>query len=48
MLLLRAVRLDPVDPVVFVLLEVDPVNPNVVLAPGVLVDVEVHVENIMS
>ena len=48
MLLLSSVRFYSVDAVMFVLLEIHPIYPDVVLAPGILINVEIHVENVVT
>ena len=47
-LLLSPVRFDSVDPIMFVLLEIHPIYPDVVLAPGILINVEIHVEDVVT
>ena len=48
MLLLSAVRFNSVDTVVHVLLEINPIYPDVVFTSGVLINVEIHVKNVVS
>ena len=48
MLLLSSVRFYSVDAIMFVLLEIHPINPDVVLAPGILINVEIHMENVVT
>lgn len=48
MLLLSSVRFNSVDAVMFVLLEIHPIYPDVVLAPGILINVEIHVEDVVT
>ena len=48
MLLLSSVRFYSVDAVMFVLLEIHPIYPDVVLAPGILINVEIHVEDVVT
>ena len=48
MLLLSSVRFYSVDAIMFVLLEIHPIYPDVVLAPGILINVEIHVENVVT
>ena len=47
-LLLSPVRFDSVDPIMFVLLEIHPIYPDVVLTPSVLINVEVDMQNVVS
>ena len=48
MLLLSSVRFYSVDAIMFVLLEIHPIYPDVVLAPGILINVEIHVEDVVT
>ena len=48
MLFLSPVRFYSVDAVMFVLLEIHPIYPDVVLASGILINVEIHVEDVVT
>ena len=48
MLLLSSVRFYAIDAIMFVLLEIHPIYPDVVLAPGILINVEIHVEDVVT
>ena len=48
MLLLSSVGFYSVDAIMFVLLEIHPIYPDVVLAPGILINVEIHMEDIVT
>ena len=48
MLLLSSIRFYSVDAVMFVLLEIHPIYPDVVLASGILINVEIHVEDVVT